>query len=325
VGLLYFCSMASDFTVRFLGTGSAIPMPGRHPTAQWVSIGERHYLVDCGEGTQMQIRKFHLPMQRLSAIFISHMHADHFLGLPGLLSTLDLLDFKKPLTLVAPAAVFAYLDDYAKNTGNAFRFPIHRIPTDAVRQAEPVFEDKSCTVTAFALHHSIDCHGFLFKEQPKPLKIRRESIAEFGLSHLEIQQLKAGISLSRLENVPAHLLTMAPAPPRTYAFMTDTRPLFKWADLVSGADVLYHEATFTLTWKERADQTGHSTAEAAAKFANAAKVKQLYLGHFSSRYSDLTPFLEEATPLFPNTFLAFDGLEVDIYPESITEIPEGYF
>ena len=325
MGLLYFCPMANDFLIRFLGTGSAIPTPGRHPTAQWLTIGERHYLIDCGEGTQMQIRKYHLPMQRLSAVFISHMHADHFLGLPGLLSTLDLLDFRKPLTLVAPEAVFMFLDDYCKITGNLFRFPIHRITTDAIRQADLIYEDKSCSVTAFALHHSVDCHGFLFKEQPKPLKIKRKSITEFSLSHLEIQQLKAGIPVPRLQDVPGDWLTLAPAPPRAYAFMTDTRPLFKWADLMIGADVLYHEATFTQSWKDRAEQTGHSTAEAAARFAAAAKVKKLFLGHFSSRYHDLTPFLEEATPFFSETTLASDGLEISISAGSSDQTPDGFF
>lgn len=303
----------TDFKITFLGTGSAIPMPNRQNSGQWIEINERHYLVDCGEGTQLQIRKFNLPMQRLSAIFISHLHADHFLGLPGLLSTLDMLDFRKKICLIAPEALFHFLDAYQESMGHRFRFEIEAINLDPIRQSQVVFEDKSCTVTAFALHHSTDCHGFLFEEQGKAPNIRRDAISKFKLEHLEIRQIKSGIIPERLQDLaqPEELL-IPPPPTRKYAYVSDTRPLEKWVPMLQGIDLLYHESTFTETWKARAQKTGHSTAAQAARIADLAGVQKLVLGHYSTRYKNLQPFLEEALPIFANTILSEDGLEISI-------------
>jgi ribonuclease Z len=314
--------MVSGFTIHILGCGSAVPIPGKQHTSQWITLNERHYLVDCGEGTQLQIRRKKLPMLRLSAIFISHVHSDHILGLPSLLDTMDLLGRKKALHLIAPESLFQFLDAYFSFTKHTPKFSIVRKAIPKEKKPEILFEDKGIEVTGFPLKHSIPCHGFLFRERLPLPNICKNKIKEYALTPVEIRQAKAGIEITR----PPHfrLLPEAVLLPRrasrSYAFFTDTRPCMQWKDYLQGIELLYHEATFGFSARERAKKTFHSTAAEAGEFAAACQVGTLLIGHYSLRYKGRSELLSEASLVFPSTFEAFDGMDIAILEDGKVKI-----
>ena len=297
-----------EFSVTILGTSSALPTIDRYPTAHALNVHERFFLVDCGEGTQAQLRKYHLKMVRFNHIFISHLHGDHLFGLFGLLSTMNLLGRKNELHIYGHRLLNDIINDHIKYFGRDYQYQIcfHEV---AVKSKEVIFEDDAVIVETFPLKHRVSCFGYLFREKAPHRNIHKWIIDKHGLSLAEVVRIRNGSDL-RLEDgtvIPNEELTYEPYQPRSYAFCSDTAFSNKVAEYVKDVDILYHEATFTDELKKMATQTGHSTARQAGKVARLANAKKLVLGHFSSRYKDYSVFLQEAKEEFPEVELGKEG------------------
>jgi ribonuclease Z len=306
---------AMSFELQILGSASATPMTGRHPTAQLLAVGEGRYLIDCGEGTQWRLLEYRRRLSPLRAIFISHLHGDHYFGLFGLLGTLHLQGRHEPLSIVGPPGLDLVLTTLALHSGVHYGFDITFVPVDTEAHAV-VYEDALVRVRSLPMRHRIPCCGYLFEEQPRRDKLVKESLPP-GLSAAELAQLAQGHDLPADPETGrpalAHAAVSVPAAaPRRYAFCSDTLYSPALAELVRGVDLLYHEATFLEELRERAAQTHHSTARQAAELARAAGVERLLIGHFSSRYKQLTAHLHEAQAVFPNTDLASEGMLVSV-------------
>ncbi len=298
------------FEVLILGCGAATPTSRHNPSSQLVNIHDKLFLVDCGEGTQMELRRNKVKFQKIQHIFISHLHGDHYLGLLGLISSMHLLGRKSTLHLYGPAELKELVELNLRVSQTYLDYPLVYHITDEKRQIK-LFEDKSLEVHSFPLKHRIPCTGFLFMEKQKQHKIHKDIIVEYRLSPSQIIQLKKG------ENVETNrgILTVEQAciladKPKSYAYCSDTMYWERLVDFISGVDLIYHESTFLNSEKERAKQTYHSTAEQAAKMAALLGAKKLILGHYSSRYTDLQPFIEQAKPFFENVILADEGMVV---------------
>ncbi|MCC9134954.1 ribonuclease Z [Pontibacter silvestris] len=297
-----------EFELRILGSSSATPTANRHHTSQVLTIGNQYHLIDCGEGTQMQLMQYKIKHQRICNIYISHLHGDHYFGLAGLLSTMHLQNRQMPLHLFGPPGLSEILSLQFKYSGTnlCFKLIFHELDTYAYQQ---IFEDKDITVHTIPMQHRVPCCGFLFREKPKPRPLIKEKLPSF-LTPPQLINLKWG---QDIKNEQGNILvqntdvTLEPKRSRSYAYCADSR--FK-PDLISylhKVDLLYHEATFTDDLRERAAYTFHSTARQAAEMAAAAQVHRLILGHFSVRYKDLTPLLTEAKELFIEVELATEG------------------
>ena len=296
------------FELTILGCGSALPTNKRNPSAQLLNVAERFFLIDCGEGTQVQLRKYKAGFSRIDHIFISHLHGDHFFGLIGLLQSFHLLGRKKSLGIYGPPQLKEIIQLLNIATGTALQYPVEFISTDP-QNTVLLFEDNKVEVISFPLRHKLDCTGFLFREKPLPRKIIKEKLKQFNISTEQIHRLRAGFDAED-ENgnmVPASELTLPGPVSRSYAYCSDTAYDEKIAEIIRDVSLLYHESTFLEDMQERAKSTLHSTAKEAAQIAKLANAQQLILGHFSSRYDDETLFLEEALPVFSNTLLASDG------------------
>lgn len=297
-----------ELSVQILGSSSAIPLNGRNPTSQFVTIASRHFLVDCGEGTQIQIRRNRIGFSRIEHILISHLHGDHFYGLVPLLSTLHLLDRHKEVHIYGPPELEKGVYDLLALSHTKLRFPII---FHALNMREPaiVYEDKGIMVHSFPLKHSLPCCGFFFQEKPKPRKFIKEVLEKYSIPNAEIRQIKQGADWQDEDGniVPNDELTTAPSPSLSYAFCTDTKPVKNLLELMPASpDLLYHEATFTEELKDRAKHTKHSTAKQAAKMAELVGTKHLIVGHFSVRYDNFDEILQEAQEVFPQTHLALE-------------------
>ncbi|HPJ77420.1 MAG: ribonuclease Z [Prolixibacteraceae bacterium] len=296
------------FEVTILGSSSAIPTSERYPTAQAVNLLGRFFLVDCGEGTQIQLRRMKFSFARVNHIFVSHLHGDHFLGLPGLISTRNLLGIKSDLHIYAHSPLKELIQPLIDHMKGELGFSITFHPLN-FRQPAVVWEDRLVEVVSFPLKHSVPCCGFLFREKPSLPNLRKDQIARYAIPVSQMQQIKEGAGFTTGEGaeIPHSELVIAPPAPRSYAFMTDTAYHEPAAEIIRGADLLYHEATFLEEMQDWAGKTLHSTARQAAQMAVHAGVGRLILGHFSTRYKNLSPFLTEARALFPETSLAADG------------------
>lgn len=296
------------FELTILGSNSAIPIHGRNHTAQYLKIQNHHYLIDCGEGTQLRFQRFKLKTQRLEAIFISHLHGDHYLGLVGLLSSLHLQGRTKELHLFGPPQLSEIIIVQLRSSGTTFRYPLHFHPLNMEKE-ETIYENNKLSVSTIPLQHRIPCVGYIFKEKQHPLRINKDALPE-NLSHKELAGLKKGenvLDTSGNIKFTAQELTHKRKKSRSYAYCTDTLYLPELAERLKGVDMLYHEATF-LTEKElKATNTYHATAGQAAQLAKDANVGKLIIGHFSARYKNLKPLEEEARKIFKNTFLAIEG------------------
>lgn len=289
----------------------------RHaPTAQLVNLHDKLFLIDCGEGTQMQLRRYRIKFQRIHHIFISHLHGDHYLGLMGLISSMHLLGRTKPLHLFAPPAIQRILETQFEASETRLNFEIVYHSTD-VKERTLLHEDRTLRVYGFPLKHRVQCTGFFFEEKARKLKVTKDVIAEYQLQVHEIVQLKNGEDVIREtgEVLPHEALTVQPLPVRSYAFCSDTAYSEKVIEAIQGCSLLYHEATFLEDLKSRAKATFHSTAKEAGMVAAKAGAKKLVIGHFSSRYMDETPLLEEARETFPDTELAAEGLTFEPLPK----------
>ena len=298
-----------SFKLTIVGSGSAVPTLKRGVTSQYLNFNERRILIDCGEGTQLQLRKYRVRFQRLQYLFISHLHGDHYLGIFGLLASMNLLGRTLKLKIFAPADLRKIIEHQFSITGVKLDFDIEYHDLD-YSEKTLIFEDKIIEIYAFPLRHRIKCHGFLFKEKPKELNINKEKIDEFDITRAEIWSIKNGGDIERNGKIIKNVkLTLPSAPLKQYAFCTDTKFYPKLADWVKDVDLLYHEATFTEEQKDRAKATQHSTAKQAAEIAKRANVKKLLLGHFSARFNSTSPLQTEAEAIFENTVCVEDGDE----------------
>ncbi len=294
-----------------MGSGSAVPTLRRNPTAQVVNINEHYFLVDCAEGTQMQMRKYEIGLQSINQIFISHLHGDHYLGLPGYLQTLHLLGRTKVMTIFGPQALGKLIMDHFTITNSTPRFPIEFVAVDP-KKSELIFEDKIAEVWSIPLKHKIPTSGFLFREKPKRRNLIPSSLKQYKVPTYWMHRLKEGQDFETEDGriVPNHEFTLPPPRSKSYAFCSDTAYHPEIIDLVKDIDLLYHESSFLEILRQRANETLHSTAADAANIAKQANVRKLLIGHFSARYKDAEPFLEEACAIFPETIAAEDGLVI---------------
>lgn len=294
--------------VTILGSNSAIPAYNRNPTAQVVEVNNEQFLVDCGEATQIQMRKYGIKFQRITRIFISHLHGDHYFGLIGLLNTMHLLSREKELHIHAPKGLQEIIQIQLDVAHSKLRFPLHYHTIDTSTTKE-IVDNKSVQVIVTPVNHRIECYGFVFKEKPKPQNLIKEAIAEYELSLEQILKVKAGEAIfDKTDNEINRKHLIKPTPkPSSYAFITDTKPYTKYFEAIKEVDLLYHESTFLNKEKKRAKETYHSTAEQAATVAKEQGCKKLIIGHFSTRYKELNRFLNEAKAVFENVELATEG------------------
>ncbi|MCC8173570.1 MAG: ribonuclease Z [Odoribacter sp.] len=297
------------FELIILGCGSAILTSKRNSAAQVLNVLERYFLIDCGEGTQHQLRRFKIPYSKINHIFISHLHGDHFFGLIGLLSTLSLQGRRGEMHIYADVRLQEIIEFQLKVMNSRLSYPLifHQLS----REEEIIFEDDKMYVTSFPLQHRYDAPscGFLFKEKLRDRTLKKDMIEAWNIPIAFLQYVKKGEDYITPEGtvVQNKLLTVSPPAPRSYAYITDTICKEKFVSYVEGVDLLYHEATYGKELEKLAKETGHSTAEQAAKFAVLAKAKKLLLGHFSSRYPDPSCLLPEAQAIFPDTTVCKDG------------------
>ena len=291
--------------LTILGYNSAIPTVKSAPTAQFLEMEERCFLIDCGEGTQVQLRKAKAKFSKINHIFISHLHGDHVFGLPGLISSFRLLGRETPLHVYGPKGIKEMMETIFRitETHQGFEVVFHELSS---KKSEKVFEDNRVEVFTIPLDHRIYCNGYLFKEKPKERHLNMQEISKYPeIEICDYHNLKRGkdIQLSDGYILKNENLTKPAEPSVSYAFCSDTRYLESIIPIIRNVDVLYHEATFLHDLKKMADYTGHTTALEAAKIARKANVKKLILGHFSNRYNDLSVFLNEACEIFPETYL----------------------
>lgn len=299
------------FSVTILGSSSALPTSKRFPTAHLFNSNERFFLIDCGEGTQIQLRRFHLRFGKINHIFISHLHGDHYFGLYGLISTFSLMGRKNPLHIFAHPELEKLLNCQFHNSNLGFDIVFHQIPKS---EYAVLYEDKNLTVHTFPLKHRVAANGFVFKEKQRPLNIRKELIQRFNLSLKQIHRIKEGADF-QADNDKVILnkdLTLPPYKQRSYAFCSDTAYFPDIIEYIKNSDILYHEATFAEDNKDIAKETGHSTAKQAAKIAQLAGAKKLLIGHFSSRYKNVQILENEAKEIFINTEAVPEGKEYKI-------------
>ena len=290
-----------------------MPLPGRNPSAQVVNVHEKQFLLDCGEGTQIALRHARVRMMRIDHIAISHLHGDHYLGLPGLVSTFNLLGRERALHVYGPPGLKQVLNLHQQVGEGKLDFPLHFHPTQ-VEGPEVLYQDKTVTLESFPVRHRIPTTGFILREKAKEPGVKREVVRSCQLIPSEILALKRGEDVVREDGtVISFAEACHPAPkPRSYAFAADTRYWESVAEFVKGVDVLYHEATFGQAMKQRAEKTFHSTAAQAGRIAAKAKVGRLIIGHISARYTDFDELLAEARAEFPRTELAEDGMQLDV-------------
>ncbi len=297
---------ARRFEITTLGTGAALPARGRFPSAQLLNVHEALYLIDCGEGTQERLRVAGVNFMRIGHIFISHMHGDHYFGLMGLISSMHLMGRQTPLHVHGPPELKSIIDIQLRASKTYLRYPLEvhvLLPESGVI----AHIDAHVTVTILALKHRVPCTGFVFQESLAARSLRLEML--YLIPHFKRTGIKAGEDLvfpdgTTFTNAQ---LTLDPPQPRSFAYCSDTAYEPALIPFIQGVDLLYHEATFGFGLEARAKETMHTTAEQAAQLAKEAGVKQLLLGHFSSRYHSSDQLLREAQQVFPNTLASVDG------------------
>jgi len=296
------------FEVTILGSSAAIPTSNRHPSAQLVNLLGRFFLIDCGEGTQMQLRKFSIKIQKINYICISHLHGDHYLGLVGLLSTMSLLSRKNELLIFAPKGLEDILNLHFKLSYSQLSFPL-KVFSLQKSKMNKIFEDNVCELWSFPLKHKIPCWGFKLLEKKKQRTIIKSTIEKYNIPYSSIKSIKDGLDYvtEKGDVINNNLLTVDSHIPRAYAYCSDTQFSSSLVNYIKNVDVLYHEATFHSDLSKRAKSTFHSTAQEAGIVAKEANVKKLLLGHFSSRYKDLNILKQDAQTVFNNVELSIEG------------------
>lgn len=302
------------FRIYILGCGSALPTLRHLPTSQVVECRGKLFMIDCGEGTQLQLRRMGLSFNKLGHIFITHIHGDHCFGLIGLISTFGLLGRTATLHVHAPAELQPMLQaqlDLFFNYDIGYQVLFH--PVDTTSQTV-VYEDRSLTVETLPLQHRMPCCGYIFREKPLLPHIRRDMIDMYGIPVSQIQNIKLGADYTLADGtvVANERLVMLGEKPRAYAFASDTRYMPRLHEMLKGISTLYHEATYADDKAENAEKYWHSTARQAAMVAREAGVGKLLLGHYSQRYADESVLLREAQEVFPETYLTNETDVIDV-------------
>jgi len=303
-----------SFSVTVIGSNSAIPAHGRHPSCQVLHINDKLYMIDCGEGTQMRFHELNIKWMKINHIFISHLHGDHYFGLIGLVSTFHLLKRNRPLFLYGPAALIDILQQQLIAGQTTLGYDIIFRALDP-NKSECIFDGEDITVETIILKHRIACLGFIFREKQRERKINREKFHALDIPVELIPEIKKGMDVldeKTGERILNKDITLDPLRSRTYAYCCDTAYNPDMVAQIKGVDLMYHDCTFDAAGEQRAIDTFHSTTIHAAQIAGLASVNKLMIGHFSSKYDDLRPLLEEAKTVFENTILAIEGRIVTI-------------
>jgi len=303
-----------SLTLTILGCHSATPRVNAHPTSQYLEINSRHFLIDCGEGTQRQMRKYKVGFAKINQIFISHLHGDHVFGLIGLISTFGILNREKPLHVYGPKGIKKLIEMQLQISQSHVKFELifHELTSN---KSELIFEDAKVEVHTIPLRHRVYTNGYLFREKIRQRNLNIEAIQQFDeIEICDYNNLKAGrdFTLSNGDVIKNEDLTFDPPKPLSYAFCSDTMYKPNIVEIIKESSLLYHESTFLSDREDLAVKTKHSTAEQAAKIAKAAHVEKLLLGHYSSRYSDIELFKQEALKVFDHVDLAEAGKTISI-------------
>ncbi len=298
--------------LTILGCHSATPRVHAHPTSQYLEINNKHFIIDCGEGTQRQMRKYKVGFSKIDHVFISHLHGDHFFGLIGLIATFGILNREKPLHIFGPEGLKEVTNLQLKISKSYAQFEIifHELTS---KKSELIYEDEKVTVHTIPLNHRLYTNGFLFSEKQKARKLNIENVQQYPeIETCDYHNIKAGkdVVLQSGEIIKNEELTLMSSKPLKYAFCSDTAYKPSIVSLIKDVDLLYHEATFLEDRVDLAKKTKHATAMQAAKIAKDANAQQLILGHFSSRYKNEELFKIEAQTIFKNVILAEAGKEI---------------
>lgn len=306
-----------NFTVKILGTASALPTTQRNPSAQIVDVRGRLFMIDCGEGAQIQLRKAGVSFLKIEHICLSHIHGDHIFGIFGLLSTMGLLARKAPLNIYAPEGFAPILEFFKAQFGEGLLFDINFIPLK-MSAPELVYQSRTTELLAFPLNHRVNTYGFIIREKMPQRNIHKDAISRYGLSLSEIGTLKRGEDVVRKQAggepqvIRNDEVTYYRYMPRSYAYCSDTAPFAELPQWIRGVDLLYHEATFPEEMAEMAEKTFHSTTIQAATTAKDAGAKKLIVGHYSSRFPSVDFYLDQIKTIFPEAMLAHDGDVIEI-------------
>lgn len=296
------------FELTILGCNAAIPAFDRHPSAMVLNVREKLFLIDCGEGTQIQMNRYNIKRSRINHLFISHLHGDHIFGLAGLLTSMSLAGRTEGLAIFSPDGLEQMVRLQLKLSHSFLTYPLQFTVVDTT-QSSLVFEDEDVEVSTIPLKHRIPTAGYLFREKPRPLNVIPEKLKAYQIPVEAIKFIKKGNDYIDPDGkvIAVEELTLPPFLPRSFAYCSDTAYLPDLIPLIRGVDLLYHETTFGEEKLEQAHQTMHSTAKQAAQIAKAAEVGQLLMGHYSSRYANLDGLHAEATAVFPSTVLGVEG------------------
>lgn len=303
----------TPFKVHILGCGSALPTLRHNPSSQVVQVNNKFFMVDCGEGTQLALRRTHINFNKITAVFISHLHGDHCLGLTGMISTFGLLGRTAPLHIYAPKELRdilpAQLKFFTRDLG--FDVSLHDVDT-TVRAI--IYSDRSLTIESIPLEHRMPDCGFLFREKQGRRHIIREMTDFYGIPVSMLNNIRDGMDWTDSDGnvIPNERLTTPAETPRSYAYCSDTRYMPSLGKTLHGVNLLYHEATYGNDNLSRAETYSHSTAAQAAQVAKDAQAGQLIIGHYSQRYEDESILLDEARAIFPNTLLTNEGMVFDV-------------
>ena len=301
-----------NFTLNVLGTASALPTTERYPSAHVLDVRGRLFMIDCGEGAQMQLRRAKISFLKIEHICLSHIHGDHVFGIFGLLSTMGMLGRSSTLNIYAPKSFRPVLDFFVEHFGEGVKYEINLVELD-MSQPKVVYDNRTVELLAFPLNHRIDTFGFIVREKMPAYNVHKEAIARYGLTLAEIGALKRGEDVVRKDCIILHSeAAYVPYVPRSYAYCSDTAPFPELAQWIKGVTLLYHEATFPAEMQEMAEKTFHSTTLQAAQTALDAGVGRLLVGHYSSRFPSVDFYLDELRTIFPEVDLAHDGDVVEI-------------
>ena len=301
-----------NFTLNVLGTASALPTTERYPSAQVLDVRGRLFMIDCGEGAQVRLRKEKISFLKIEHICLSHIHGDHIFGIFGLLSTMGMLGRSSVLNIYAPKSFRPILDFFMTHFGEGVKYEINFVELE---MAEPsvVYEKRTVELLAFPLKHRVETFGFIIREKMPPYNVYKEAISRYGLTLAEIGALKRGEDVVREDCVIPHKeAAYLPYEPRSYAYCSDTSPFPELSQWVKGVSLLYHEATYPAEMSEMAEKNFHSTTVDAASLAKEAGVGRLVVGHYSSRFPSVDFYLDELREIFPESYLAKDGDVVEI-------------
>ena len=300
------------FGVTILGNNSAIPAFDRHPTAQIVTLNDNLILIDCGEGTQMQIAKYRIKTSKINHILISHLHGDHYFGLIGFLTSISLLNREKPLHLFAPKALEKIIQLQLDVANTSLCYPLH---FHAIESEGLLFEGNNFLIETFKTKHRIECWGFKISEKKLPRKINKEKVFEFDIPMTYYEALQKGKDYITKDGTTIlnEIVTIANTPSKSYAYSADTIFDEDLIEKIKEVNLLYHEATYLMNDEDKAVKRFHSTTTQAATIAKLAQVKHLLIGHFSSKYEKLDEFLKESITVFDKTSLAIEGVTYKVH------------